>query len=53
LKDLIGGSIEIFFRAIQIATYIIIVGTVVAFFYRLGKILFNFITKQRRRENVD
>ncbi|MCX6764367.1 MAG: DUF4349 domain-containing protein [Candidatus Nealsonbacteria bacterium] len=53
LKDLIGGSIEIFFRAIQIATYIIIVGTVVAFFYRLGKILFNLITKKTRRENVD
>jgi hypothetical protein len=53
LKDLIGGSIEIFFRAIQIATYIFIVGIVVAFFYRLGKTLFNLITKKRKRENTD
>jgi len=53
LKDLIGGSIEIFFRAIQIATYIIIVGIVFAFFYRLGKILYSLITKKRKRENTD
>lgn len=47
LKELIGGSIEIFFRAIQIAVYILIIGIVLAGFYRLGKILFRWIIKKK------
>ena len=47
LRDTIGGSIEIFFRAIQIAVYIFIVGIVVAVFYRLGKILFRWIIRKK------
>ena len=47
LRDLIGGSIEIFFRAIQIAVYIFIIGIVVAVFYRLGRILFRWILRKR------
>jgi hypothetical protein len=43
LKELMGASIEIFFRAIQIAVYIFIVGIVVAVFYRLGRLLFKWI----------
>lgn len=52
LKDLIGGSIEIFFRAIQIAVYIIIVGIVVAIFYRLGKALYGLIFRKNKREKI-
>jgi len=40
LKDLVGGSIELFFRAIQIGVYLFILGVVIAGFYRLGKGLF-------------
>jgi len=47
LKDLIGGSIEIFFRAIQIAVYIFIIGIVVAVFYRLGKIFSRWIIRKK------
>jgi len=53
LKDLIGGSIEIFFRAIQIATYIIIIAMVFAAFYRLGNILYKLIIKKKRGEKTD
>jgi len=40
LKDLIGGSIELFFKAIQVAVYLLIIGIIIAVFYRLGKGLF-------------
>jgi len=40
LKDLIGGSIELFFKAIQVAVYLFIIGIIIAVFYRLGKGLF-------------
>lgn len=48
LKDLVGGIIEIFFRAIQIAIYIFIVGIVGAVFYRFGRVLFRLIIKERK-----
>ena len=41
LKNLIGGGIELFFKAIQIAVYLFIVGIIIAVFYRLAKKLFN------------
>jgi len=47
LKDLIGGSIEIFFKAIQIAVYIFIVGIVLTVFYRLGRVLFRWIIRKK------
>jgi hypothetical protein len=47
LKDLVGGSIEIFFKAIQIAVYIFIVGIVLAGLYRLGRELFRFIIRKK------
>ncbi|MCD6528510.1 hypothetical protein J7K44_02635, partial [bacterium] len=40
LKDLIGGSIELFFRVLQIVVYLFIIGVIVAVFYRLVKGLF-------------
>jgi len=40
LKDLIGGSIELFFKSIQIAVYLFIIGAVIVGFYQLGKRLF-------------
>ena len=40
LKDLIGGGIELFFKAIQVAVYLFIIGIIIAVFYRLGKGLF-------------
>jgi len=47
LKELIGGSIEIFFRAIQVAVYIFIVGIVLAGFYCLGRRLFRLIIRKK------
>ena len=49
LRDLIGGSIEIFFRAVQIAVYIFIVGIVLAVFYRLTRRLFGWIVGKNNR----
>ncbi|PIR01711.1 MAG: hypothetical protein COY73_00370 [Candidatus Nealsonbacteria bacterium CG_4_10_14_0_8_um_filter_37_14] len=49
LKDLIGGSIEVFFKAIQIAVYIFIVGIVLAGFYRLGKELFKRLIRKKNQ----
>ena len=40
LKNLIGGGIELFFKAIQIAVYLFIVGIIIAVFYRLAKKIF-------------
>jgi len=37
LKDLIGGGIELFFKAIQIAVYLFIVAIVIGLFYKLAK----------------
>lgn len=45
LKDLIGGSIELFFRAVQIVVYLFIIGIVVLVSYRLGKGLFRRIVR--------
>ena len=45
LKDLIGGSIELFFRAVQIVVYLFIIGIVVVVSYRLGKGLFRRLIK--------
>jgi len=45
LKDLIGGSIELFFRAVQIVVYLFIIGIVVLVSYRLGKGLFRRIIR--------
>jgi len=45
LKDLIGGSIELFFRTVQIVVYLFIIGIVVLVSYRLGKGLFRRIVK--------
>jgi hypothetical protein len=47
LKDLMGGSIELFFQLIQFAVYIFIIGIVAAAFYRLGKILFRLIIRKK------
>jgi len=52
LKDLVGGSIEIFFKAIQIAVYIFIVGIVLAGFYRLGRELFRLIVRKKPTEKI-
>lgn len=49
LKDLIGGSIEIFFRAVQIIVYIFIVGIVLAVFYRLTRKLFRWLIEKNNR----
>jgi len=40
LKDLIGGGIELFFKAIQVAIYLFIVAIVIGVFYKLAKKLF-------------
>ena len=37
LKDLIGGGIELFFKAIQIAIYLFIIAIVIGLFYKLAK----------------
>lgn len=37
LKDLIGGSIELFFKVIQIAIYLFIIALVAGFFFKIGK----------------
>ena len=40
LKDLIGGSIELFFKVIQIAIYLFIIALVAGFFFKIGKKIF-------------
>ncbi len=45
LKDLIGGSIELFFRVVQIVVYLFIIGIIVVASYRLGKGLFRRFVK--------
>ena len=40
LKDLIGGGIELFFKAIQVAIYLFIVAIVIGLFYKSAKKLF-------------
>ncbi len=47
LRDVIGGSIEIFFRAVQVVLYIFIVGMVLAVFYRLTRGLFGWIVRKK------
>ena len=47
LRDLIGGSIEIFFRSLQIIIYIFIIGIVLATFYRLTRGLFGWIVRKK------
>jgi len=37
LKDLIGGGIELFFKAIQLAIYLFIIAIVIGVFYKLAK----------------
>jgi len=37
LKDLIGGGIELFFKAIQLAVYLFIIAIVIGVFYKLAK----------------
>lgn len=46
LKDLIGGAIEIFFKALQIVVYIFIIGIIVTGTYRLTKGIFRKILKR-------
>jgi|GEM_PF-2547480 len=55
LKDLVGGSIEIFFKAIQIVIYIFIIGVILAVFYRLTRGLFGWLIRKKRtsRENTE
>jgi len=43
LKDLVGGSIELFFRVVQIVVYLFIIGIVVLVSYRLARKLFRRI----------
>ena len=43
LNNLVGGTIELFFRIVQIAVYIFVVGIVLAVFYRLCRGLFRRI----------
>lgn len=46
LKDLVGGSIELLFRTIQIAAYVFIVGIILAGAYRVGRKLFELLIKK-------
>ena len=41
LKDLIGGSIELFFKVIQITVYLFIIALVAGFSFRIGKRFFH------------
>ena len=43
LNNLVGGTIELFFRIVQIAVYIFVIGIVSAVFYRLCRGLFRRI----------
>jgi len=45
LKDLIGGSIELFFKVIQIAIYLLIIALVAGFFFKIGKKLLGRLFK--------
>ena len=47
LRDLVGGSIEIFFRVIQVVVYIFIIGIILAVFYRLTRGLFGWILRRK------
>ncbi|MCD6085944.1 DUF4349 domain-containing protein [bacterium] len=40
LKDLIGGGIELFFKAIQLVVYLFIIAIVIGVFYKLARKLF-------------
>ena len=47
LKEMIGGGIELFFKAVQLAVYIFIIGIVAVGFYRVGKELFRRLIRFR------